>query len=177
MLKNICGKAQIRNGGLHIIMDFKEILETWEQSKTSQKQRTSARKLQEAWLDRHGVFDKDDAVSPETSNTPKMISNKELENIPLDGSIDLHGCTVKEAELLLEQFFTTAVTMRWRKVCIIHGKGNHSQQRAVLAKFVKNWLETCRYASRTIQAPAQQGGRGVLIVFIKQADKRLTGKN
>ncbi len=149
-------------------MNFKEILEAWEQGKYSKSTKNSAQKIQEAWLESHAIIDKDSTVEEKEHNSKKVISRKDLERIPIDGCIDLHGCTVREAEVLLEKFFARAVSNRWRKVCIIHGKGNHSKAGAVLARFVKNWLESCPAAGRTMQAEQQLGGSGAVIVFIKQ---------
>lgn len=149
-------------------MNFKEILEAWEQGKHTKQYANSARNIQEQWLETHATFDKDSTLSEVEHTNREGMSRKELEHIPLDGSIDLHGCTIREAEALLEQFFTKAVNNHWHKVCIIHGKGNHSKTGAVLAKFVKRWLESCPAAGRTMQAPLHLGHSGAVIVFIKQ---------
>ncbi|HON88312.1 MAG TPA: Smr/MutS family protein [Spirochaetia bacterium] len=148
-------------------MSFKEIFEAWERGKHSKNTDDSTRKMQETWLESHAIIDKDSEVNDKVQHQ-KGMSRKELERIPIDESLDLHGCTIHEAELLLDQFFAKAVSRNWCKVCIIHGKGNHSKTGAVLAKFVKNWLESCPQAGRTMQAPQHLGGSGAVIVFIKQ---------
>lgn len=149
-------------------MIFKDILEAWEQGTYSKSTKNSVRKVQETWLKSHAIIDKDSAAEEKDQHSTKGMSRKELERIPVDESIDLHGCTVREAELLLEQLFARAISNHYCKVCIIHGKGNHSKAGAVLAKFVKNWLELCPAAGRTMQAPQHLGGSGAIIVFIKQ---------
>lgn len=153
-------------------MNFKEILETWENLPHNKHEQTDTRSIQERWLSSHGISDKDalrdtsdDAENRVQANGP---SKKELERLPLDAELDLHGYTSVEAGYMLEDFFSKAERNGWKKVSIIHGKGNHSKDGSVLARFVQVWLETCPSAGRRMTPPAKDGGTGTIIVFIKR---------
>ncbi len=147
-------------------MDFKEILETWENRPRKKPEQPDTRGLQERWLSSHAVTDKD--ALRENAANGSGISRKELERLPVDAELDLHGYTTVEAEYMLEAFFSKAERNGWKKVSIIHGKGNHSKDGSVLARFVRVWLESCPSAGRRMTPPAKDGGSGTIIVFIKR---------
>ena len=123
-------------------------------------------RLQSEWLDRHGV---PDGTGPGFDDQPQpRLSNKEIEAMPIDASLDLHGMTTREASVALAEFFRTAESMGCRKVLLVHGKGLHSSAEPVLEGFVKRWLENRASAGRSGHADAANGGKGATWVLLKQ---------
>ncbi len=93
---------------------------------------------------------------------------KEIKRVKTDAVIDLHGMTIKEAEEALNFFFDHAYRSGFKKVIIIHGKGNHSRNGPVLKDWVKKYLSLCRKAGRTGTPGRNQGGTGATWVMIKK---------
>ncbi len=155
-------------------MDFGEILRLWEA--TGRPAADAARKpggnkpsglssVQSEWLDRHGVPEGTGSVFDDQPRS--RLSRKEIEALPIDASLDLHGMTTREAAVALAEFFKTAESMGCRKVLLVHGKGLHSSAEPVLEGFVKRWLETRASAGRSGHADAANGGKGATWVLLK----------
>ncbi|AGT45214.1 Smr/MutS family protein [Treponema pedis] len=119
----------------------------------------------ELWLRRNGVYDKD-AVT-EKNKIDYAGLRKQLREMRHEDEIDLHGMTCDEAEAALNVFFEQAKRMGFKKVLIIHGKGNHSQGGAVLAPFVRSYLEKQKAAGETGHPKSADGGSGSTWVIIK----------
>lgn len=156
-------------------VDFGEILKLWEASgrpaadtarKTRVERKGSVSRLQSEWLDRHGVPEGADAGFDDQPEP--RLSRKEIEAMPIDASLDLHGMTTREAAVALAEFWRTAESMGCRKVLLVHGKGLHSSAEPVLEGFVKHWLETRASAGRSGHADAANGGKGATWVLLKQ---------
>ena len=81
--------------------------------------------------------------------------------------IDLHGMTLEKAYSALVTFFDEAVRRRYQKVLIIHGKGNHSGGGAVLAPFVRSYLEKHKRAGECGHPKNADGGTGSTWVILK----------
>ena len=82
------------------------------------------------WLRRYGVFDKDKDFE-RAENKRKYTSAAELKNLPVEAQIDLHGLTREEAWIRLGAFISECSSRRLKKVLIVHGKGNHSEEEPV----------------------------------------------
>ena len=119
-------------------MDFNKILDTWDN-----------------WED----FKDKDTVSE------SRISEKKIR---INARIDLHGMTKAEAEKALDDFFKASSRSGYRKVLIIHGKGNHSAGGGVLSKWIKTYLEKCPHAGKSGYAARDNGGKGATWVLIKR---------
>ena len=74
---------------------------------------------------------------------------------------------IKEAYSALVTFFDDAVRREYQKILIIHGKGNHSQNGPVLARFVQKFLETHTHAGETGHPKGHDGGTGSTWVILK----------
>ena len=74
--------------------------------------------------------------------------------------LDLHGCTKREASVLLDSLFAKRVHAHVR---IITGKGNHSANGAVIRTHVKTYLNARNF--RFNQSKIEDGGEGSLEVF------------
>jgi len=174
-------------------VDFGEILKLWEASgrpasgrpaadrpvKPAGRKETPAKapdngasvaSLQSAWLDRHGITERD-GRGADDSPEPRL-SKRDIDAMPIDASLDLHGMTTREAEAALSEFFRTAERTGCRKVLLVHGKGLHSATEPVLEGFVRRWLESRASAGRSGHADAANGGKGATWVLLKQSRQR-----
>jgi len=129
---------------------------------------SAVRAAQQQWLDRYGVDDKDHQLAAFRQATiHRYLSRKEIDAIPIDAILDLHGMTALAAEEALDSFFIDAERRKLRKVLIIHGKGIHSRSGPVLADIVRRWLERYPAAGRSGSANNEDGGSGATWVLIK----------
>lgn len=119
------------------------------------------------WVRRYGVYDKDEDNSENTPVLENMAEKRRLRAMRPQAEIDLHGMTLEEAYGALVTFFDDAVRREYQKVLIIHGKGNHSQNGPVLARFVQKFLETNNHAGETGHPKGRDGGTGSTWVILK----------
>ena len=83
-------------------------------------------------------------------------------------TLDLHGETQAEAERLILSFLNEAVESGLRKVCIITGKGLHSESgEGVLRATTERVLENSGLVSEKNNAPLNAGGSGALWIILK----------
>lgn len=162
-------------------MDFGDILDRWEAdtSKDENVARPSAHRktvagkenttaiVQAAWLERHGVPE-NAALARDTHSEPRL-TRQDIDAMPVDACLDLHGMTKTEADVALGSFFRIAERDGSRKVLIVHGKGLHSASEPVLASYVRTWLERRASAGRTGHADAANGGKGATWVLLKRS--------
>ncbi len=88
---------------------------------------------------------------------------------PVARSFDLHGVTRDEALAMLEEGFGQALASGWRVVCIIHGRGLHSQGRPVLKQATYHWLREGPYAASVLAVVPQPGsGGGACLVLLRR---------
>ena len=85
--------------------------------------------------------------------------------------LDLHGMRREEAALRLRDFLRNSLRGGLRKVLVIHGRGLHSNEEAVLPALVRKELEQNPSVADFGPADPSQGGGGATQVFLKQ-DKR-----
>ncbi|MEL3904808.1 MAG: Smr/MutS family protein [Treponemataceae bacterium] len=129
-----------------------------------QKEKTSEiHQIQKAWMLRYGVVDKDAAKKPDHKTSRPLNPDK----IKIDARIDLHGMTAEQAETALDIFFDDCVRMAYKKVLIIHGKGNHSKEEPVLKKLVQHYIERNPHAGKSGKETAANGGNGATWVLLK----------
>ncbi len=87
--------------------------------------------------------------------------------------IDLHGHTVEEAKVAVEQFLTAAYAAGQRCVLLIHGRGHNSKDnRPVLKEQVRIWLSHGRLSRLVLAfatAPLTNGGAGAVYVLLRRA--------
>jgi len=86
--------------------------------------------------------------------------------------IDLHGHTVEEAKVAVEQFVTAAYAAGQRCVLLIHGRGHNSKDnRPVLKEQVRIWLSHGRLSRLVLAfatAPLTNGGAGAVYVLLRR---------
>lgn len=119
------------------------------------------------WLRRYGVYDKDSNGSEDSTQTDTLAEKRRLRAMRPQAEIDLHGMTLEEAYSALVTFFEDSVRREYQKILIIHGKGNHSQNGPVLARFVQKFLETNIHAGETGHPKGRDGGTGSTWVILK----------
>jgi DNA-nicking Smr family endonuclease len=85
----------------------------------------------------------------------------------LQGQLDLHGLRTDEARTHTSQFLREAHLKGWRCVRIVHGKGLGSPgKQPVLKDKVKRWLVQSDRVLAFVQARADEGGIGAVIVLL-----------
>ncbi|HAE21683.1 MAG TPA: DNA mismatch repair protein MutS [Spirochaetaceae bacterium] len=163
-------------------MDFGDIMNDWDARKQESARKAAAmakvpparespaRSAQERWLELHGVSQ--DALRDEEGESGLYLSRRDIDAMPVDAILDLHGKTATEAESALADFFNAARARSSRKLLIIHGKGLHSEGESVLGTLVARWLERCPAAGRNGKADRTQGGSGATWVLVKGGDQR-----
>jgi len=148
-------------------MDFGDILNEWENRKNTDaaKRGNSGKNDMETWLDENEVFDKDAYSRTDASfhgNNRRRLLNQKPDDI-----IDIHGLTLEKALDSLELFFENAKTNGFKKLRIVHGKGNHTQGEAVLKAAVRKFIEQCGFAGESGFEKAAYGGSGATWVLLK----------
>ena len=82
--------------------------------------------------------------------------------------LDLHGLRTEEARALLVVFLNNALKHGLRCVRIVHGKGLRSKNmEPVLKRKVGNWLGQRDEVLAFVQARAEDGGSGAVVVLLK----------
>lgn len=114
------------------------------------------------WLERHPVKKKSvDFVKVRPQDNFSHDS-------PIEAKIDLHYLTQKEALQELENFLAYSCHLGRRKVLIIHGKGNHSDQGSpVLKPLVAQHLTQSQYVRATGRARLKDGGTGATWAILR----------
>ncbi|MCL2067529.1 MAG: Smr/MutS family protein [Treponema sp.] len=138
-------------------MDFGDILDKWERRKPPN--------LMEALLNEGNVYDKDNAA--ENVKLRHSADRRRLRSRKPDDVLDIHGLTRDQAWLSLDSFFERGRSSGFEKLRIIHGKGNHSKDEAVLRKTVLDFIEQCQFAGESGYEKASGGGSGATWVLLK----------
>lgn len=86
----------------------------------------------------------------------------------LQGELDLHGLRTDEAREALSEFLRQAHLKGWRCVRVVHGKGLGSPgKQPVLKDKTRRWLVQSERVLAFVQARADEGGIGALVVLLK----------
>jgi len=118
-------------------------------------------------------------LSPETTDDPWRlvadgVSRDRLKRLaagqPAAGvTLDLHGFTRDEAVKQLSLTFEAALLDGQRALRIIHGRGLHSQGKAILKEAVYHWLREGQFASAVLAAVPETGsGGGACLVLLRR---------
>ncbi|MEY4765976.1 MAG: hypothetical protein RI907_2649 [Pseudomonadota bacterium] len=90
----------------------------------------------------------------------------------LQGELDLHGLRTDEARERVQGFLREAQLKGWRCVRVVHGKGLGSPgKQPVLRDKVKRWLVQSDRVLAFVQARADEGGVGALVVLLQSTAK------
>jgi DNA-nicking Smr family endonuclease len=91
--------------------------------------------------------------------------------IPVDGQLDLHGCTYDEGRRTVERFLAACQAAGRRCVLIITGRGLRQPGSGVLRGAVPAWLNEPENRSRVLGfsfATPADGGDGALYVLLRR---------
>jgi len=90
---------------------------------------------------------------------------------PIQDSLDLHGLNSDAARKLLLEFLRDATQHGLRHVCVIHGKGWHTDGGEGILKIrVRHWLTQCAEVLAFCEAPPNAGGGGAVLVLLKSGN-------
>jgi DNA-nicking Smr family endonuclease len=92
-----------------------------------------------------------------------------LGEYPLDGTLDLHRKTVKEARVLMFDFIRMALAKGWRCVLINHGRGERSPTPARVKSYVIHWLAQIPEVLAYHHPERSHGGAGAVFVLLKKS--------
>jgi DNA-nicking Smr family endonuclease len=118
------------------------------------------------WEQKNKVYDKDADAEGQKTPAPGEMRRRLLHSKP-DDEIDIHGLTGEGAWLALEDFFNKSKENGYKKLRIIHGKGNRSQGKAVLGSTVQKFIEQCPFAGENGIEKSSDGGSGATWVLLK----------
>ena len=130
---------------------------------------------QEAFLEALGSMQKtfvDEWSEEEPVNkaVPRRMKQVERGQLKPEAELDLHGLTVEEACTKVQFFLQDTLCQGCRTVLVITGKGSHSSDGPVLRTAMERLLESQReLVLEWGLAPQRYGGRGALIVFLRQS--------
>jgi len=91
----------------------------------------------------------------------------------IEAQLDLHGLTVPQARILLDEFLDDARARGKRCVRIVHGKGRNSEGRLpVLKGKVNAWLRRKDAILAFCSARANDGGTGAVYALLRAENNR-----
>ncbi len=96
---------------------------------------------------------------------------KQLRNgkLSVEDNIDLHGQTRDQSRQALLLFIHESQQHGYKMVCIVHGKGYHSEDgRPVLKAMVNKWLQNIPEVLAFTTAQPKDGGTGATYVLLKR---------
>ena len=118
-------------------------------------------------------------IPPKTDIDIEKNKLRRIKNgkVTIDGTLDLHGFSLKEAEDLLKLYVGDSVRLRKRFLLIITGKGINSKpnihgKTLTIKSEVKNWLldsfydDKVQYISKALD---RHGGEGAYYFFLKKS--------
>jgi len=98
-----------------------------------------------------------------------VFSRLKLGHYPVEGSLDLHRLSVREAREAVYKFFRLAEARRWRTLLIAHGRGEQSAIPARLKSYVVHWLSQIPDVIAYASADRRQGGTGAVLVLLRKS--------
>ena len=133
----------------------------------------------------NNISDKDKKDWKNFLEKNEKLSNKDLEikdnKFYITKSLDLHGLTLDEANIKVENFITDCFDRKVSKVIIVTGKGLHSQNdkdpyisekfgilKNSVPDFIKNNPSLMAKIKSITSAEISDGGSGAFYVFLKK---------
>ena len=88
---------------------------------------------------------------------------------PAQDRLDLHGMTAADARASAGPFIDHSRHSRYRCVCIVHGRGLHSEENLpVLKALVRAYLRSHRSVLAFADAPQSDGGPGAVYILLRK---------
>jgi len=116
----------------------------------------------------------DDLYGPDEEFAVPGVNRGELRKLkrgdyPAQDQMDLHGMTAADAVASAGRFLDESRQRRHRCVCIVHGRGAHSDGNvAVLKASVRAHLRSHRSVLAYTDAPRSDGGTGAVYVLLRK---------
>ncbi|MEZ5560831.1 MAG: DNA endonuclease SmrA [Pseudomonadales bacterium] len=88
---------------------------------------------------------------------------------PIEGTLDLHRLTVREARTEVFRFYQLALRKGWRTLLISHGRGERSSTPARIKSYVAQWLGQIPEVIAYHSATQQHGGSGAVYVLLRKS--------
>lgn len=95
-----------------------------------------------------------------------------LGKYPMEARLDLHRKTLNQARTEVFDFIYDAIKYDLRTLMILHGKGDRSDNKALIKSFVAFWLKQIPEVLAYHSAQRHQGGTGALYVLLKKSDRK-----
>jgi len=99
----------------------------------------------------------------------EVFSRLKAGRYPVEGELDLHGLTVREARSAVFRFFALAEAKHWRLLLIAHGRGEKSATPARLKSYLAHWLQQLPQVIAFHSAERHHGGTGAVYVLLKKS--------
>jgi DNA-nicking Smr family endonuclease len=115
----------------------------------------------------------DGDAEPDHDFTAPGVDRREIRKLKrgeyaVGGRRDLHGMTAADACASVKQFIDNSRHSRHRCVCIVHGRGLHSERMTSVVKArVRSYLRTHPSVLAYADAPASDGGPGAVYVLLR----------
>jgi DNA-nicking Smr family endonuclease len=112
----------------------------------------------------------DDSDDPDTDFAAPGVDRREVKKLKrgefaVEGELDLHGRTADEACASVRRFIAGSRQRGHRCVCIVHGRGLHSDGNvSILKPRVRECLRTSPWVLAYANAPQSHGGAGAVHV-------------
>ena len=118
-------------------------------------------------------------VSPKESDFLK--SNININKVK---KLDLHGCSLNEANKIVKKFIITSFNEGYKKLLVITGKGSRSKSydnpylseklsvlKYSVPEYIKNEENLNNKINRITNADLKDGGEGAIYIFLKNKNK------
>ena len=123
-------------------------------------------------------------IAPKTDIDIEKNKLRRIKNgkIIIEGTLDLHGLSLKEAESRLRLFVGSGLRQKKRLLLIITGKGSNSKPNILgktltIKSELKNWLSNTFYSDKVqyiSKALDRHGGEGAYYFFLKKSKNILS---
>lgn len=145
--------------------DFGKILEEWDGIRSRGRSDVRSSSDFERMVD--GYLDMEESRSKDDEREQAELGTVHPRSLKIESTLDLHGMRAQAAEISLRQFIDESYRRGWKKVLIIHGKGNHSKDGPVLKDTVMQVVRAHPHAGRHGVPGRALGGSGALWLVIK----------
>ena len=132
------------------------------------------------------ILDKDKKDWEDFLNSNDKLPNKDFKNkerfIPKTKSIDLHGYTLQEANIVIEEFINNSHKQKINKLIVVTGKGLHSgnesnlyisKNLSILKNSVPEFIKKNQNLMKKIvefkDAEIKDGGSGAFYIYLKKS--------
>ncbi|AHC16180.1 Smr/MutS family protein [Salinispira pacifica] len=145
--------------------DFGKILEEWDGIRSRGRSEGRSSSDFERMVD--GYLDMEESRSKDDEREQAEHGGVNPRSLKIESTLDLHGMRAQAAEISLRHFIDESYRRGWKKVLIIHGKGNHSTDGPVLKDTVMQVVRAHPHAGRHGVPGRSLGGSGALWLVIK----------